>query len=177
MSFASDNVLFNEKIFKEITSDLLFIGNGAFGEVFAPCVWRNKTYAIKKRTFTRDTPEVDIEKVHRAWKKWKSLDHRNLITVNEVSFDSRTLYVLMEYAAVGSLKAFLKRCTSDLSPEILKDWGTQVAAGMAYLHRQNIVHRDLKSLNSKFYALFIFSHTNIMNHNPHSSVCDLIQRQ
>ena len=157
---------FIEKIFKQIASGNLFIGKGASGEVYGPCIWKSKTYAIKKRMFSTDTTKVYIEKVLGVCEKWKSLDHRNLITVYEVSFDSPALYILMEYAAGGSLQVVLKRCTSDLPLEILKNWGAQIVEGMAYLHRKDIVHRDLKSPNSKFYAFLIFSHTDVMTISP-----------
>src|SRR6218665_2086429 len=154
MTSASDNESFTEKIFKEITSDRLFIGKGAFGDVYGPCIWKSKTYAIKKRMFGTDATQSAIEKQLVACKIWKSLLHRNLMTVYEVSLESPALYILMEYAAGGSLQAVLEQRTTDLPLEILMDWGTQIAEGMAYLHQQMIVHRDLKSPNSKFYTIF-----------------------
>ena len=154
---------FIEKIFKQIASGNLFIGKGDSGEVYGPCVWKSKTYATKKRMFSTDTTKVYIEEVLGVCEKWKSLDHRNLITVYEVSFDSPTLYILMDAPPRESLQVVLKRYSLfDLPLEILKNWGAQIVEGMAYLHRKDIVHRDLKSPNSKFYAFLIFSHTDVM---------------
>lgn len=159
MSSASDNVPFNESIFREIASSSQFIGRGCFGDVYGPCTWKDKTYAIKKRMFDSDKTSIVIEKQLKACDIWMSLQHRNLIPVQSVSFDSPALYILMEYAAGGSLQGVLKQCTSDLPLEILKDWGSQIVEGMAYLHQHMIVHRDLKSPNSKFNAFLIFNHT------------------
>ena len=158
MGSAGGKVPFNEKIFKDITSSSTFIGKGAFGDVYGPCIWRKETYAIKTRMFSTDMPEADQDrqKVHAACEKWKSLNHKNLITVYDVIFDPPALYILMEYAKGGSLKVVLSQCKSDLSPEIQLNWSTQIADGMAYLHKQMIIHRDLKSPNSKFYIISYF---------------------
>ena len=153
MGSVSGKVLFNEKIFKDITSfGGNFVGSGAFGEVYGPCIWEYKTIAIKKRMFSKDTNDDDpkLRKILGACEKWKSLRHRNLINVYKVSFDSPALYTLMEFAEGGSLREVLRLCKSDLPPEIQMNWSTQIVDGMAYLHRKEILHRDLKSANSKF---------------------------
>lgn len=157
MTFASDNVPFGEKNFKEIAFDNLFIGKGGFGHVYGPCTWKNRSYAIKKHMFDPGTAKDVIEKNLKACDKWKSLNHEHLITVYELCLDSLTLYVFMEYAAGGSLKKVLWQRTSDLPLEIMVDWAKQIVEGMAYLHQVKIVHRDLKSPNSKFYTSLILN--------------------
>jgi serine/threonine protein kinase len=31
-----------------------------------------------------------------------------------------------------------------IPPELVLNWGTQIARGMEYLHKRNFIHRDLK---------------------------------
>ena len=138
------------KNLKQLLNDRIFIGKGAFGDVFAPCVWKDKTCAVKRRFFTIDE---DFKKEQKACEKWMSLHHQNLIAVYDVDFESSALYVVMEYGSGGSLKSVLGKCSSDLPAQVLTDWGIQVAEGMAYLHQNMIVHRDLKSLNGEFIRL------------------------
>ena len=140
-----------DKNFKRFISDDLFIGKGALGEVYGPCKWNGKICAVKKRWLS--PPIEDTEQQISACRKMISLHHNHLISVYDVSLESHALYTMLEYASGGSLKEVLSACKTDLPLEILKDWGIQIAEGMAYLHGNNIVHRDLKSPNSKYNAI------------------------
>lgn len=115
--------------------------------MFGPCLWEDWICAIKRRMCRAMD---NVEKEYEACKMWMSLSHRNLVTVYDVSFEPPALYIVMEYGYGGSLRSVLERCTSALPPQVLTDWGIQVAEGMAYLHCKNLVHRDLKSANSEF---------------------------
>lgn len=140
-----------DKNFKRFVSDDHFIGKGAFGDVYGPFICDGKKFAIKKR-WVKDDTEKETEQQLSACRRWMSLHHKHLITVYDVSLEPRAVYTMMEYAYGGSLKGFLSGCKSDLPFDIMKDWGIQIADGMAYLHQNNIVHRDLKSPNSEYYS-------------------------
>src|SRR6218665_3828819 len=140
------------KNFKEFVSDDIFIGKGTFGEVYGPYEWNGKTCAIKKRWITKEDKEGQMS----ACRKMMSLHHNNLIAVYEVSLELPAIYALMEYASGGSLREVLSACKTDLPLDTMKDWGIQIAGGMAYLHENSIVHRDLKSPNSKYNAYYYY---------------------
>ena len=65
--------------------------------------------------------------------------------------------LVLEYAPNGDLDSFLSRCTDseDAGVELqhCKDWNfrlcliSQIALGLQFLHKQDILHRDLKSRN------------------------------
>src|SRR6218665_1889961 len=95
------------KNLKQLTTDDFFIGRGGFGDVFGPCVWKDKPCAVKKRMCL--TMEK-CKKEQEACLKWMSLHHRNLIAVYEVGFESLALYIVMEYGSGGSLKRVLESC-------------------------------------------------------------------
>lgn len=138
----------DDKNFSRFIKDDLFIGKGSFGDVYGPCDWNGKKCAIKKR-WLKDDAQKDTEKQLSACQKWMSLHHKHLIAVYDVSLELHAVYMLMEFASGGSLRRVLSALESDLPLEILKDWGIQIAEGMALLHQNNIVHRDLKSPNSE----------------------------
>ena len=64
------------------------------------------------------------------------------------------LCLVMEYARGGQLNVVVQKYS--LPPEVIVDWALQIARGMQYLHeeaRVHVVHRDLKSSNSKLQKL------------------------
>ena len=136
---------YEDKNFKRFISDELFISKGAFGEVYGPCDWNGKKCAIKKR-WLKDDAEKQLTTSH----KMMLLKHKHLIEVYDASLEPQALYTLMEFAGGGSLKEVLFASKFDIPLDIMKDWGIQIAEGMAYLHEKSILHRDLKSPNSEY---------------------------
>lgn len=82
------------------------------------------------------------------------LKHPNIIALRGVCLKEPTLCLIMEFARGGSLNRVLSG--KRIPPDILVNWAVQIVRGMNYLHDEAIVpiiHRDLKSSNSKYYAL------------------------
>jgi len=97
-----------------------------------------------------DNPRDNVESVRREAKLFWFLDHNNIIKLKGVCLREPNLCLVMEYARGGSLYQALNG--RHLVPDVLIDWAKQIADGMHYLHvntRMRLVHRDLKSSNSK----------------------------
>jgi len=141
-----------DRTFKTIIADSQFLGKGNFGEVYGPFAWQGKQCAIKRRVFDKRELNGQMQKEIYACSKWKSLNHRNLIMVFDAACDAHfnppAMYIIMEFAKGGSLEEALKKLTSPLPINVVKDWAKQIACGMAFLHSNSIVHRDLKTANS-----------------------------
>lgn len=127
------------------------IGVGGFGKVYRG-KWRGETVAIKA---ARQDPDehisVTIENVRKEAKLFWILSHVNIAALRGVCLKPPNLCLVMEYAAGGSLNRVLNG--RRILPEILVDWALQIANGMHYLHELAplpLVHRDLKSSNSKY---------------------------
>jgi len=128
------------------------LGNGSYGDVFYTTQTNsNMIFATKKIDKNRiKAPhlksyflnEIDI---------LKNTDHENIIKLFDIKITENNFYMVMEYCNGGSLienynKYFLKH--SKALPEMyVQHILRQIACGLYYLHKCNIIHRDLKQEN------------------------------
>ncbi|XP_019650325.1 interferon-induced, double-stranded RNA-activated protein kinase isoform X2 [Ailuropoda melanoleuca] len=144
--FASD--------FTEITP----IGSGGYGQVFkAKHKIDGKTYVIKRVKYDKD------KKVEREVKALAALRHPNIVhycscwagedynpedSINPSRPKIKCLLIQMEFCDKGTLEAWIdnrrgKKPDKPLSLELYE----QIAAGVEYIHNQQLIHRDLKPGN------------------------------
>ncbi|KAH0620676.1 hypothetical protein JD844_021354 [Phrynosoma platyrhinos] len=135
---------FSELVLEEI------IGIGGFGKVYR-AVWIGEEVAVKAARYDPDEDISEaIENVRQEAKLFAMLKHPNIIALKGVCLKEPNLCLIMEFARGGSLNRVLSG--KRIPPDILVNWAVQIAGGMNYLHDEAIVpiiHRDLKSSNSK----------------------------
>ena len=136
--------------FQELETKEL-IGVGGFGKVFR-AIYKGEEVAVKAARQDPDEPiTVTVENVRQEAKLFWLLNHRNIISLKGVCLQQPNLCLVMEYARGGSLSRVLTG--RRIPPDVLVDWALQIACGMHYLHEEapiSLVHRDLKSNNSKY---------------------------
>jgi serine/threonine protein kinase len=78
----------------------------------------------------------------------KTLRHRNIVKYLG-SFKTRAhLYIILEYMEDGALSGLIRPGRFGPLPESLAAvYIAQVLSGLAYLHEQGVVHRDIKGAN------------------------------
>ena len=78
----------------------------------------------------------------------KNLNHKNIVKYIG-SFKTRThLYIILEYMENGALSSVIKPTKFGAFPEsLVAVYIAQVLQGLAYLHDQGVVHRDIKGAN------------------------------
>lgn len=77
----------------------------------------------------------------------RSLHHNNVLRFIGVLYKDKKLHLVTEYIAGGTLRALLHDTNEPLPWEQRTSFAKDIAAGMAYLHSMNIIHRDLNSHN------------------------------
>ncbi|KAK6008898.1 kinase domain protein [Ostertagia ostertagi] len=125
------------------------IGSGAFGSVYlAYDVDTGRDLAVKKipiipdnRELSREAQglEFDVQELGR-------LQHPRIVQYLGVQKTSDRILIFMEYMTGGSLKEHIALVGS-LSDGVARRHTAQVLEGLAFLHKNHIIHRDIKSAN------------------------------
>ena len=122
------------------------IGRGAFATVrLAKHQLTHETVAIKilpMDTYTAQSRQI-LASESRAM---DTADHPNVIRLFQVIDAVRVVYLVMEYAAGGTL-ADIIRMKGVLNETDATSAFVQIAAGINHLHSKLVVHRDLKPEN------------------------------
>jgi len=131
------------------------IGQGAFGKVYRG--WHRisgQELAIKSYPLSALKYSDFRKAVKKETKLLQSVCHPGVIALYEVIQEKGSLYIIMEYASGGSLKGILRKTKNGgeytegaIQENDAKRLFHQVAAAVAYLHHEEILHRDLKLEN------------------------------
>ena len=121
------------------------LGKGSFGKVYLGLQkLTNRLVAIKclEKLYFKD--ELTKKKILSEVKILKRLlGHPNIIKLLEVFENKKYVFFVMEYAANGDLLKYLKS-KGTLDEEEGKYLFYQIVCGLRYIHRQGIIHRDIK---------------------------------
>ena len=128
------------------------LGKGTYGSVrIVERKEDHKIYAMKSVIINVLT-EKEKQNSFNEVRLLASLKHKNIIDYKESFFDDarKTLNIVMEYADDGDLRTKISETLKNhLSFEESTIWNVliQTLEGLKYLHKNNIIHRDLKSAN------------------------------
>ena len=154
-SFLSDgesSISISNKLFIDEVNDspskkyeiLSKLGSGSFGNVYlARNKFTDEKVALKqiKKSSANLLSDGEIKDEIEILKK---LDHPDIVRIIE-SFNTRNSYILItEYCEEGELFDQVKNQLSETQIAVIF---RQLLSGLAYLHSNNIVHRDLKLEN------------------------------
>lgn len=126
------------------------LGAGSFGEISLVRSRKNGTlYVCKRIDWSNKTArqQEDSENEVRAMAK---LNHPNIVGFIAAFLEKKTLHIIMEYADQGDLErelcGFVER-NEMLSEKRIMHLFVQIALGLRQVHKQHLIHRDLKSAN------------------------------
>ena len=73
----------------------------------------------------------------------RDIIHPNIVRLYTYFEDSENVYLVLEYAENGSLFQYLRRKRKFIENEAFV-YFFQTCLGIDYLHKRNVIHRDLK---------------------------------
>ncbi|KAF9699904.1 hypothetical protein EKO04_002540 [Ascochyta lentis] len=124
------------------------LGKGAFATVHQLATkMEGKLLAAKeleKRRFMKNG-QLD-KKIDNEMRIMQSLRHPNIVEFVEYHDQGDYLYIIMEYVRHGDLQAYLNQ-NGQMSESLARVVGQQILSALAYLHRSQITHRDIKPDN------------------------------
>ncbi|XP_070297170.1 LOW QUALITY PROTEIN: tyrosine-protein kinase RYK [Salvelinus sp. IW2-2015] len=132
---------------------------GTFGRIFHGVLLDEKDPAKEKQCFVKTVKdrasEVQVTMCLTESCKYEGSSHRNLLPISHVcTEEGERPMVLLPYMNWGNLKLFLRQCKlaeannpQAISQQDLVHMAIQIACGMSYLARREVIHKDLASRN------------------------------
>ncbi|XP_052163947.1 mitogen-activated protein kinase kinase kinase NPK1-like [Oryza glaberrima] len=128
------------------------LGSGAFGSVFLGMdldsgeLLAVKQVLIGSSNATREKAQGHIRELEDEVKLLKNLSHPNIVRYIGTVREENSLNILLEFVPGGSIQSLLGRLGS--FPEaVIRKYTKQILHGLEYLHRNGIIHRDIKGAN------------------------------
>ena len=123
------------------------IGSGAFSVVILcehvkthiqyACKVVSRDLLVEEKTFDRFEQEVRIV---------QSLSHPSIVKIEELVFQEKLIFVVMEYCVRGDLFNYIVK-NGSLADFVIKRMLRQLLEALAYIHERKLAHRDIKPEN------------------------------
>ncbi len=125
---------------------LSFIGHGGFADVYlGEHIYLKTQVAIKLLQSKVATPD-DLDNFLKEAQTIAHLIHPNIVRVTDFGVDNETPFLVMDYAANGTLRQRHPRGSILPLPTIVS-YVKQVAAALQHAHDEKLIHRDIKPEN------------------------------
>lgn len=123
------------------------IGRGTHGIVYkALDLTHGNIVAIKRIQKRIEEDDEATESFHKEMEFLKTFDHPHIVEYIDFVETEKHLNVIIEYVENGSLKNILQKFGA-LPEELVALYIHQVLLGLSYLHKQGVVHHDIKASN------------------------------
>ncbi|XP_061861135.1 mitogen-activated protein kinase kinase kinase 19 [Colius striatus] len=125
------------------------LGKGAYGTVYCGLTSQGQLIAVKQvalATSDQLTTEKEYQEFHEEVELLKTLKHVNIVTYLGTCLEDNILSIFMEFVPGGSISSVINRF-GPLPETVLCNYTKQILQGVAYLHANCVVHRDIKGNN------------------------------
>ena len=128
---------------------LKFLGKGAFGTVYLSTKDGKNCYYATKQIDRAIADRPNFRKYFKTeLRLLQGLNHPNIVHLEDLKYDNKYYYVVMEYINGGSLSECLKKYKlmngKSFSEDIVQYLMRQIVSAVKFIHSKNIIHRDLK---------------------------------
>nr|XP_057943588.1 LIM domain kinase 1-like isoform X1 [Doryrhamphus excisus]XP_057943589.1 LIM domain kinase 1-like isoform X1 [Doryrhamphus excisus] len=129
-------------------SDLIHgevLGRGFFGQAVKVTHQETGEVMVMKELirFDEETQKTFLKEV----KVMRCLDHPNVLKFIGLFYKDKRIHLVSEYIQGGTLRKTITTMDKNFSWSVRVSYAKDIAAGMAYLHSMNVIHRDLNSHN------------------------------
>lgn len=128
------------------------VGQGTYGSVFVGEDKVSREIVALKRINTEQEANGFPITAIREVKILKALNHENIVTLKEIVTSKeqgavpKNVFMVFEYMEYD-LTGVLETKEINLSQDHVKSWSKQLLQGTHYMHKQKVIHRDLKASN------------------------------
>ena len=123
------------------------LGKGKFGRVYL-ARHRESKYICALKVLNKDeiTTEGAERSILREIEIHSNLRHPGILQFYNYFYDSKRIFLILEYAAQGELYGHLRR-KHRFDDRQAASYIAQIAQALKYLHSKNVMHRDIKPEN------------------------------
>uniref|UniRef100_A0A7N0V6Y0 mitogen-activated protein kinase kinase kinase n=1 Tax=Kalanchoe fedtschenkoi TaxID=63787 RepID=A0A7N0V6Y0_KALFE len=128
------------------------IGWGAFGRVYMGMnldsgeLLAIKQVSIAVNSASKEKTQAHIKELEEEVKLLKNLSHPNIVRYMGTAREDDSLNILLEFVPGGSISSLLGKFGSFPEP-VIRMYTKQLLLGLTYLHKNGIMHRDIKGAN------------------------------
>uniref|UniRef100_A0AAV2LXG5 non-specific serine/threonine protein kinase n=1 Tax=Knipowitschia caucasica TaxID=637954 RepID=A0AAV2LXG5_KNICA len=123
------------------------LGRGAYGKV-KKAMERASMRTVAIKSIRKERIHDDLDRIHiqREIEITSALQHPNIIRFHEVFESKDKIVIVMEYASRGELFDYIQE-RKRLQETEARSLFRQITSAVHYLHKNGVVHRDLKLEN------------------------------
>ncbi|XP_044525068.1 mitogen-activated protein kinase kinase kinase 19 [Gracilinanus agilis] len=125
------------------------LGKGAYGTVYCGLTSQGQLIAVKQvalDTSDQVANEREYQKLQEEVDLLKVLNHVNIVAYLGTCLEKNLVSIFMEFVPGGSISSIINRF-GPLPEMVLSKYTKQILQGVAYLHENCVVHRDIKGNN------------------------------
>jgi serine/threonine protein kinase len=122
------------------------LGVGAYGKVYLGLNLDTGELIAVKQISLEQQQEKEARAIEHEVRLLRNLHHENIVQYFGTSVEGDALNIFLEYVPGGSISSLLLKF-QHFSEQVIQVYTRQLLLGLEYLHRHQIVHRDIKGAN------------------------------